>query len=89
MNKRLYAFRVLAAVLAALIFSRSATAGKQVPFKGRSSGVVTAVGFDPGRGCRLCFVNFGVGCLASAHACQSARRNIILRKRRIPGANES
>ena len=50
MNQRLYAFRVLAPVLAALIFSGSATAGNQVPFKGRSSGVVTAVGFDPVKG---------------------------------------
>ena len=50
MNQRLYRFRVLAAVLAALIFSGSATAGKQVPFKGRSSGIVTAVGFDPVKG---------------------------------------
>lgn len=50
MNQQLYAFRVLAAVLAALIFSGSATAEKQVPFKGRSSGVVTAVGFDPVKG---------------------------------------
>ena len=50
MNQRLYWFRVLAAVLAALIVSESATAGKQVPFKGRSSGIVTAVGFDPVKG---------------------------------------
>jgi hypothetical protein len=51
MKQRLYGFRVLAAaVLAALILSGSATAGKQEPFKGGSSGVVTAVGFDPAKG---------------------------------------
>jgi hypothetical protein len=50
MSQRLYGFRVLAAVLAALILSGWATAGKQVPFKGRSSGVVTAVGFDSVKG---------------------------------------
>jgi hypothetical protein len=50
MNHRLYTFRVPAAVLAAHIFSGSATAGKQVPFKGGSSGVVTAVGFDAVKG---------------------------------------
>jgi hypothetical protein len=37
----------LAANLTALAQSEPATAGKQVPFKGTSSGVVTAVGFDP------------------------------------------
>ena len=48
MKQRLYGFSVLAAVLAALTLSGPAmAAGKQVPFKGRSSGVVTAVGFDP------------------------------------------
>ena len=51
MKQRLYGFRVLAApVLAALILSGSAAAEKQVPFKGGSSGVVTAVGFDPVKG---------------------------------------
>jgi len=48
MKQRLYGFSVLAAILAALILSAPAmAAAKQVPFKGRSSGVVTAVGFDP------------------------------------------
>jgi hypothetical protein len=48
MKQRLYGFSVLVAVLAALRMSAPATAaGKQVPFKGRSSGVVSAVGFDP------------------------------------------
>jgi hypothetical protein len=47
MKQRLYGIRLLAAVLATLALSGPATAGKQVPFKGRSSGVVTAVGFDP------------------------------------------
>ena len=48
MKQRLDGFSVLAAVLAALTLSGPATAaGKQVPFKGQSSGVVTAVGFDP------------------------------------------
>ena len=48
MKQRLYWFSVLAAVLVALSLSGPAmAAGQQVPFKGRSSGVVTAVGFDP------------------------------------------
>ena len=48
MKQRLYWFSVLAAVLAALALSAPAmAAGKPVPFKGRSSGTVTAVGCDP------------------------------------------
>ena len=47
MKQRLYGFRILTAVLAALTLSGSAIAGEQVTFKGGSSGVVTAVGFDP------------------------------------------
>ena len=47
MKQRLYRFRALAAVLAALTLSGPATAGEQVPFKGQSSGVATTVGFDP------------------------------------------
>src|SRR5215216_5496125 len=48
MKQRWYGFSVLVAVLAALTLSAPAmAAAKQVPFKGRSSGVVTAVGFDP------------------------------------------
>jgi hypothetical protein len=47
MNRRLYGFGVLLAVLAALMLGGSAmAAAKQVPFKGRSSGVVTTVGVD-------------------------------------------
>jgi hypothetical protein len=49
MNQRLYKVSVLVAVLAALTLSGLATAaGKPVPFKGRSSGVVTTVGIDAG-----------------------------------------
>ena len=48
MKQRLYWFSVVVAVLAALTLGAPAmAAGKQVPFKGRSSGIVTATGFDP------------------------------------------
>src|SRR5690242_19455559 len=48
MQHRLYWFSVLAALLAALMLSAPAmAAAKQVPFKGRSNGTVTTVGFDP------------------------------------------
>ena len=48
MKQRLYWFSVVVALLAALTLSAPAmAAGQPVPFKGRSSGVVTAVGFDP------------------------------------------
>src|SRR5438034_5203050 len=47
MKQRVYGFRILAAVLAALILSGLASAGESVPFKGQSSGVITTVGFDP------------------------------------------
>jgi hypothetical protein len=48
MKQLLYWFSVVVALLAALTLSGSAlAAGQSVPFKGRSSGVVTAVGFDP------------------------------------------
>lgn len=48
MKQRLYRFRVLVAVLTALLLIGPAVAaGKQVPFKGRSSGVVTTVSVDP------------------------------------------
>jgi hypothetical protein len=48
MKQRLYWFSVLATLLTALTLSAPAmAAGKQVPFKGRSSGVVTTAGFDP------------------------------------------
>ena len=48
MKQRLYWYSVVVAVLAALTLSApSMAAGKQVPFKGRSSGVVTTVGIDP------------------------------------------
>src|SRR5207249_4182621 len=48
MKQRLYWFSILVAVLAALTLSAPAmAAGQPVPFKARSSGVVTTVGFDP------------------------------------------
>ena len=48
MKQRLYWFSVVVAVLAALTLSGPAmAAGKPVPFKGRSSGVVTTVRIDP------------------------------------------
>ena len=48
MKQRLYWFSVVVAVLAALTLSALAmAAGQAVPFKGRSSGVVTTVGIDP------------------------------------------
>jgi hypothetical protein len=48
MKQRLYWFSLVVAILAALTLSAPAmAAGKQVPFKGRSSGGVTTVGFDP------------------------------------------
>src|SRR6476469_1398841 len=54
MNQRLYGVGVLVAVLAMLTISAPAmAAANQVPFKGRSSGVVTAVGFDPVAGIAL------------------------------------
>ena len=37
----------MTALLLTVALAGPATAGKQVPFKGTSSGVVTAVGFDP------------------------------------------
>src|SRR5258708_1182553 len=43
-----YGFKIMAAVLATLTISGTATAGKPlVPFKGQSSGIATTVGFDP------------------------------------------
>ena len=56
MKQRLFGFSVLAAVLAALTLSGPATAREQLPFKGRSSGVVTAVGFDPVAGIAYTYV---------------------------------
>ena len=47
MKQRVYGVSVLAAVLTALTLSSPATAGESVPFKGKSSGVITTVGFDP------------------------------------------
>ena len=48
MKQRLYWFSVVVAVLAALTLSAPAmAAGQPVPFKARSSGVVTTVGIDP------------------------------------------
>ena len=48
MKQRLCWFSVVVAVLAALALSGAAmAAGQPVPFKGRSSGVITVVGVDP------------------------------------------
>jgi hypothetical protein len=47
MKERCYGISFLVTALAALALSGLARAGLQVPFQGRSSGVVTAVGFDP------------------------------------------
>jgi len=47
MKERVYGFRVVASVLAALTLSGPAIAGESVPFKGRLAGIITAVGFDP------------------------------------------
>jgi hypothetical protein len=48
MTQRFYGFKPLAAVLATLILSGSASAvNVETPFKGTSSGLVTTVGFDP------------------------------------------
>jgi hypothetical protein len=48
MKQRLYWFSILVALLAALTLSGSTmAAGQPAPFKGRSSGVVIAAGFDP------------------------------------------
>jgi hypothetical protein len=49
MKQRLSAFGAVGTVLTALILSLTATAGESVPFKGRSGGVVTNLGFDPVR----------------------------------------
>src|SRR5260370_39276862 len=50
MKQQCYGISFLVTALAALALSGPARAGVQVPFQGRSSGVVTAVGFDPGAG---------------------------------------
>jgi hypothetical protein len=47
MKQRFYGISLLTAAVAALALGGPARAGEQVPFKGRSSGVVTVVGFDP------------------------------------------
>jgi hypothetical protein len=48
MKQRLYWFSVVLAILAALTLSAPAmAAGQPIPFKGRSGGLVMAVGFDP------------------------------------------
>lgn len=46
MKPRFFSIRLLMMGLAALTLSGPASAGKQEPFKGTSSGVVTTVGFD-------------------------------------------
>ena len=57
MKQRLYGFSILAAVLAALTLSGTATAGgKEVPFKGRSSGVIVpATCLDPNDSCTVLY----------------------------------
>jgi hypothetical protein len=57
MKQRLYGFSVLVAVLAALTLSGTATAGgKEVPFKGRSSGVIVpATCLDPNDSCTVLY----------------------------------
>src|SRR5262249_59316542 len=51
MKRRLYWFSILVALLAALSLGAPAmAAGQSVPFKGRSSGTVTPVGFDQAAG---------------------------------------
>jgi hypothetical protein len=57
MTQRLYGFSILVAVLAALTLSGTATAaGKEVPFKGRSSGVIVpATCLDPNDSCTVLY----------------------------------
>ena len=57
MKQRLYGFSVLVAVLAALTLSGTATAGgKEVPLKGRSSGVIVpATCLDPNDSCTVLY----------------------------------
>jgi len=47
MKQRMHGISFVAAALAALTLNGAVRAGQQVPFKGGSSGVVTATGFDP------------------------------------------
>ena len=49
MKQRLNGFATGAAVLAALVLNVPATAGEDVPFKARSGGIITNLGFDPVR----------------------------------------
>lgn len=49
MKHQLYGFATVAVVLAALVLNVPATAGEDVPFKARSGGIVTNLGFDPVR----------------------------------------
>jgi hypothetical protein len=49
MKQQLFRFGTPAAVLAALVLSMPASAGEDVPFKGRSGGIITNLGFDPVR----------------------------------------
>jgi hypothetical protein len=46
MKQRLYGISLLVAILAALALSGPATAGEQVPFNGKQSGVYTQTGFS-------------------------------------------
>jgi hypothetical protein len=47
MKHKMHGISFLAASLVALVLTGPARAGQMVPFKGTSSGVVTATGFDP------------------------------------------
>jgi hypothetical protein len=60
MKQRLCGICLLVTALASLALSGPARAGEQVPFKGSSSGVSTAVGFDPVAGIAY-FHNEGEG----------------------------
>jgi len=48
-KQRLDGFAMVAAMLAALVLNVPATAGEDVPFKARSGGIITNLGFDPVR----------------------------------------
>ncbi len=50
MKQLCYRISFVVTALAVLALNGPATAGVQVPFRGHSSGVVTATGFDPGAG---------------------------------------
>ena len=49
MKQRSYALSIVATLLAVLVGSTPVTAGEAVPFKARSGGITTDLGFDPVR----------------------------------------